>query len=143
MAKSAGRIQTIYFGLTSPGAGGTPTSKVGGIFDPDDDPQDIKADSTSNDSAGEDEHEIIGGSRSGSFKFYRDRADAGQNLLIQAQNTKVKGYLAIRELGDGSTLPQELMQVSIRCKRSGPLRALTEYTCSWERSGATDTTAQT
>lgn len=137
MAVEAGNQWRVLVGVADP-----PTEAVGKAFDLDDDPKLIKADATTNDSAGNDEHKVVGASRTISFKVYADRSNAGQEILRTAQKNRTQIYVAYQELGLGSGKPQEKFLASVEMKRNPPLRGLINYTVTLERSGATDDTAQ-
>lgn len=136
MAKEAGNTARILVGLSNP-----PTTPLGSAYDIDDDEQPIKADATTNDSEGDDEHAIIGTTRKLTCKVKTDRADAGQTICRTAKKTLI--YVAFQEAGEGDGLPQEIFLASVVFKRSNMLRTLKEASIEFERSGSTiDDTAQ-
>lgn len=143
MATNKGRLVTLYVGTTNPGSGGTPTSKVGLAKDVNSDPNNEKVDATTNDSVdGAAEHEMVGSTRSETFKILLDYTNAAHQTLIAAEKNQTKVYVAVRPQGDGTSRPQDLFLASVAMKHGRPTKGLIECDVTFERSGPTDTTAQ-
>lgn len=127
MATSNGKEATTYVGLTNPA-----TTKLGKHKEPTFDRTPTKADTTTNDSGLGSEHDVVRIDGDFSCKCITDKDDPGQVILRNAARTATKIYVAYREYGDGTGLPEERFLASVTMKRAHPIndKAATDFTLS-------------
>lgn len=126
-----GRDAVILVGTTSPGA-----TAVGKHMDASLSMNLETADSTTNDSAGSKEHEIIFDDGELSFKVYTDEADSGQNILRDAFEGKTKIFCRYRPMGTGAGRRQYDFSCSITLTRGTPINGLATTDVTLKKSGA-------
>ena len=131
MASFKGRDAVILFGLSDP-----PTDPVGKHWDASLDMNEVTADATTNDSGGSEEHEIIRDNGQLTFKVLTDEADAGQNNLRDAYETKVKGYVIYRPRGTSTGLRQYKCRCTVTLKRGTPRDGLATTDVTLKKDGA-------
>ena len=125
MAKTPGKVATTYVGLSNPA-----TTKVASHKEPTFDRSPTTADTTTNDSGLGDEHEVVRVTGDMSFKCITDKDDPGQILLRNAARNGTKVFIAYREYGDTTGLPEERFSASVTMKRAHPINdmAATDFT---------------
>lgn len=136
MAIFKGRDATIVVGASSPAS-----TAVGKHMDASLSLNLETADSTTNDSGGSKEHEIIFDDGELTFKVYTDEADAGQDVLHSAYVGKTKVYVIYKPRGTGGDA--YAFQGSVTLKRGTPMGGLATTDVTIKKSGALTFTAGT
>lgn len=137
MAIFKGRDAVILVGASSPAA--TP---VGKHMDASLSMNLETADSTTNDSGGSKEHEIIFDDGDLTFKCYTDEADAGQDVLVAAFTGKTKVSVIYRPAGTGTGKDSIAFSASVTLKRGTPMGGLATTDVTLKKSGAFTITQQ-
>lgn len=136
MANVLGRRGVLYFKEASVPTVSPPTDKVGQVMDVDFPQEPQKADLTSNDSGGREQHGIVRVTGDLTGKFFTNRGDVGQDAMraaVKIDGTGTcMGFFEWHPEGTGTGLPKESFYGSISLKRGHPKDgyAVTDFTAS-------------
>ncbi len=131
MATGLGRLSEVYIGTSSPA-----TTKLTQITDPSESLDHKRADTTTNDSGGDEEHVVTHKSGSMSLKILWDPASPTCQSLITHHQSGDPIYIRHRPHGTSSGYIQHDFQATVVLKDSAPVGGVSTMDVTFTRTGA-------
>lgn len=131
MAKSKGRVGVILVGMADP-----PVTPVAHHKDASFDQTKVDADTTTNDSGADEEHEIIRKGGQLTFNVLTDPDDPGQNILRDGYEQDEKIYVEWQPHGTGGGKRYYRFRCSVSLKRGTPRDGMATTDVTLKKDGA-------